>query len=122
MPAYLISICKRVSNRQALEDYWANARPTFEGTNATPLVAYTQFEVLEGEGPVEGIVLFEFPSVDVARRWYHSEEYQEVKRKRDGAAEYHLILVDGGWVSGDDRMPKTRMNTGTTAAGADAIG
>jgi hypothetical protein len=77
---------------------------------------------LEGEGPVEGIVLFEFPSVDVARRWYHSEEYQEVKRKRDGAAEYHLILVDGGWVSGDDRMPKTRMNTGTTAAGADAIG
>ena len=121
MPAYLISICKRVSNRQALEDYWANARPTFEGTNATPLVAYTQFEVFEGEGPVEGIVLFEFPSVDVARRWYHSEEYQEVKRKRDGAAEFHLILVDGGWVSGDDRMPKTRMNTGTTTAGADAI-
>jgi uncharacterized protein (DUF1330 family) len=108
MPAYLISICKGVSNRKALEDYWANARPTFEGTNATPLAAYTEFEVLEGEGQIEGVVLFEFPSMEVARRWYRSKEYQEIKRKRDGAAEFQLILVEGGWVSGDDRMPNTR--------------
>ncbi len=111
MPAYLISICKGVSNRAALEDYWANARPTFEGTNATPLVAYKPFEMLEGTGPVEGIVLFEFPSMEVARHWYHSKAYQDVKRKREGAAEFQLILVEGGWVAADERMPATKGNT-----------
>lgn len=114
MPAYLISLCKGVSNRRALEDYWENARPSFEGTGATPLAAYTKFEVLEGEGPVEGIVLFEFPSMEIARQWYHGNRYQDVKRKRDGAAEFHLILVDGGWVSSDDRMPGTRTGSAKT--------
>ena len=107
MPAYLISICKGVSNRKALEDYWANARPTFAETNAQPLAAYTQFEVLEGADPVEGVVLFEFPSMEIAREWYTGEAYQDIKRKRDGAAQFLLILVEGGWVSGDDRMPQT---------------
>ena len=108
MTAYLISICKGVSDRRALEDYWEHARPSFEGTGATPLAAYTPFEVLEGEGPVEGIVLFAFPSMEIARQWYNSSQYQEVKRKRDGAAQFHLILVDGGWVPSGDRMPETK--------------
>lgn len=108
MPAYLISICKGVTNRAALEDYWANARPTFEGTNATPLVAYKPFEVLEGTGPVEGVVLFEFPSMEVARSWYHGEAYQAVKRRRDGAAEFQLILVESGWLPAAERMPTAK--------------
>jgi uncharacterized protein (DUF1330 family) len=108
MPAYLISICRSVSDRSRLEDYWAHAAPTFEGFDATPLVAYAPFEVLEGDATARGIVLFEFPSMEVAKRWYFSDAYQDVKQRRLGAAEFDLILVDGGWKPAAERMPDTR--------------
>jgi uncharacterized protein (DUF1330 family) len=73
---------------------------------AKPLVAYTPFEILEGDGDVRGVVLFEFPSMEEARRWYNSAAYQKVKKLREGAADFDLILVDGGVVSAAaERMP-----------------
>ncbi|MGO9282417.1 MAG: DUF1330 domain-containing protein [Mycobacterium sp.] len=108
MPAYLISICRSVSDRGRPEDYWAHVAPSFEGFDAKPLVAYAPFELLEGDANAKGIVLFEFPSMGVAKRWYESDAYQEVKQRRLGAAEFELILVDGGWKPAAERMPDTR--------------
>jgi uncharacterized protein (DUF1330 family) len=108
MTAYLISICRSVSDRDRLEDYWAHAAATFEGFDAKPLLAYAPFEVLEGEANAKGIVLFEFPSVEAAKRWYFSDAYQEVKQRRLGAAEFELILVDGELTPAAERMPDTR--------------
>ena len=108
MTAYLISICRSVSDRDRLEDYWAHASATFEGFDAKPLVTYAPFEVLEGDANAKGIVLFEFPSMEVAKRWYFSDADQEVKQRRLGAAEFELILVDGGWKPAAERMPDTR--------------
>ena len=110
MPAYLISICRGVSDRNRLEDYWAHAGATFDGFDGKPLVAYAPFEVLEGGGAEvapKGIVLFEFPSMEVARRWYSGEAYQQVRHRRLGAADFELILVDGGWTPAAGRMPET---------------
>ncbi|MGA8331969.1 MAG: DUF1330 domain-containing protein, partial [Mycobacterium sp.] len=108
MTAYLISICRSVSDRDRLEDYWAHAAATFEGFDAKPLVAYAPFGVLEGDADAKGVVLFEFPSMDAAKRWYGSAAYQEVRQRRHGAAEFDLILVDGGWKPAAERMPDTR--------------
>ncbi|MGA3091911.1 MAG: DUF1330 domain-containing protein [Terriglobales bacterium] len=108
MAAYLISICRSVTDRRRLEDYWNNVAPSFEGYGAKPLAAYTPFEVLEGGDVVKGIVLFEFPSVEIARRWYRSPAYQDVKRRRLGAAEFELMLVDGGWKPATERMRETK--------------
>jgi uncharacterized protein (DUF1330 family) len=108
MAAYLIAICRSVSDRRRLEDYWAHVAPSFEGFDAKPLVAYGPFEVLEGDANAKGIVLFEFPSMEVAKRWHFSDAYQEVKQRRLGAAEFELILVDGGWKPAAERMPDTR--------------
>ena len=108
MAAYLISICRSVTDRDRLEDYWAHAAATFDGFDAKPLVAYAPFEVLEGDTDAKGVVLFEFPSMDVAKRWYFSDAYQEVRRRRLGAAEFDLILVDGGWKPAAERMPDAR--------------
>jgi uncharacterized protein (DUF1330 family) len=105
MSAYLFAVCRSVINRQGLEAYWAHVAPSFEGTGAKPLVAYTPFELLEGEGPVEAVVMIEFPSREVAKRWYESPAYQEVKRFREGAAVFDLILAGGGWVEADARLP-----------------
>jgi uncharacterized protein (DUF1330 family) len=108
MTAYLISICRSVSDRDRLEDYWAHVAPSFEGFDAKPLVAYAPFEVLEGDANAKGIVLFEFSSTAAAKRWYFSYAYQEVKRRRLGAAEFELILVDGELTPAVERMPDTR--------------
>jgi uncharacterized protein (DUF1330 family) len=69
MAAYLISICRGVSHRRRLEEYWAKVGPTFEGSGAKPLVADRPFEILEpGPQKVEGVVLFEFPSIECGFR------------------------------------------------------
>lgn len=109
MPAYLISLCRHVTDRKGLEDYWANVAPAFKSVLAKPLAAYTPFEVLEGNSGVLGVVLFEFSSMEEARRWYNSAAYQDVKKRREGAADFDLILVDGGAVSAAaERMPGSR--------------
>jgi uncharacterized protein (DUF1330 family) len=108
MTAYLISICRRVSDRDRLEDYWAHAAATFEGFDAKPLVTYAPFEVLEGDADAKGIVVVQFPSMEVARSWYFSDAYQQVKQRRVGAAEFELILVDGALKPAAQRMPEIR--------------
>lgn len=108
MPAYLISLCRHVTDRKRLEDYWANVAPAFKGFDAKPLVAYAPFEVLEGDGSVRGVVLFEFPSMEEARNWYTSAAYREVKKRREGAANFDLILVEGGFVPAAERMPESK--------------
>jgi uncharacterized protein (DUF1330 family) len=108
MTAYLISICRSVSDRERLEDYWAHAAPTFQGFDARPLATYPPFEVLEGNAGAKGIVLFQFPSMEVARRWYLSDAYQEVMQRRFGAAEFELILFDGALTPAGERMPEVR--------------
>jgi uncharacterized protein (DUF1330 family) len=109
MPAYLMAICRGVSERRGLEDYWANVGPTFAGSGAKPLVIYAPFNLLEGNGPLEGVAMIEFPSMDAAVDWYKSDAYQKVKRLRMGAAVFDLILVDGGFIPPNDRMPQTRV-------------
>ena len=106
--AYLISICRSVTDRKRLEEYWANVAPSFEGYGAKPLVAYAPFEVLEGVPSAKGVVVFEFPSMESAKRWYASSAYQDVKRRREGAAEFELILVEAGWKPAAERMPATK--------------
>ena len=111
MPAYLIAMTKGVNDRRGLEEYWSRAGVTFEGTGARRLAIYTPFELLEGKGPVEGVALIEFPDMESARRWYESAAYQAVKQYRVGAADIELILVDGGAVAAEDRLPNTRRST-----------
>jgi uncharacterized protein (DUF1330 family) len=106
MAAYVFATVRHVTNRQGLEDYWRHVGPTFAGTGAKPLAAYTPFTMLEGTGPVEGVVAIEFPDMQSARQWYESVGYQAAKKYREGAADIELILVEGGAVSAPElRMP-----------------
>lgn len=107
MSAYLIATVRRVQDRKGLEEYWSRVGPTFEGTGAKPLAVYTQFKMMEGDGPVEGVVLVEFPNVETAQQWYSGPGYQIAKRYREGAADIELILVEGGAVTDPrQRMPQ----------------
>jgi uncharacterized protein (DUF1330 family) len=108
MPAYLIAICRGVSDRGRLEEYWTHSRATFEGFDVKLLAVYTRVKSLEAHDPVEGVVMIEFPSMEDATRWYESPAYQKVRQYRVGAAEFEIVLVDGGLVEGGDRMPNIK--------------
>ncbi len=55
-----------------------------------------------------GMVIFEFPSMEIAKRWYESPAYRAVKQFRQGAAEFDLFLAEGGVVPAQARMPGIR--------------
>jgi uncharacterized protein (DUF1330 family) len=74
MPAYLVYICQGVSDRKELETYWKDMPPTFMGFDVKLHTVYRPFELLEGEGPVEGVVVAEFPSMEEAKRWYDTQD------------------------------------------------
>jgi uncharacterized protein (DUF1330 family) len=47
--------------------------------------------------------------MEEARRWYNSPAYQDIKKLREGAAEFDLILMDGGVVPAPvERMPGSK--------------
>jgi uncharacterized protein (DUF1330 family) len=48
------------------------------------------------EGSVEGIVMMiEFESIDNARTFYLSDEYQAAKAVRDACSETDLMIIEG---------------------------
>jgi uncharacterized protein (DUF1330 family) len=105
MPAYMIALNRAVHDRQKLEDYWKAAPATFEGRGAKVLSSYTPLTPLETVGPLEGVVLIEFPDVAAAKAWYESPAYQQARQHRDGAADVELFIIGGGKVPLEDRLP-----------------
>ena len=48
------------------------------------------------EGNVEGVVMMiEFDSIDAARTFYLSDEYQQAKSVRDECSETDLMIIEG---------------------------
>ncbi|MDB5582454.1 MAG: hypothetical protein JWR80_7630 [Bradyrhizobium sp.] len=105
MTAYLLNLCRGISDREAIEKYWSQVGTTYTGKGKV-LAAYTPFEILEGDDvPVWGVVAFEWPTMEDAREWYFGEGYQAVKKFREGAQDNICILVEGGWVPAEERKP-----------------
>ena len=50
---------------------------------------------LEGDDRDTRLVIIEFPSLEKAKEWYRSEEYQRIKPLREGAATGSLIAIEG---------------------------
>jgi uncharacterized protein (DUF1330 family) len=52
-------------------------------------------ETLEGIEEERRLVLIEFPSFEKAKEFYASQEYQEAKKLRAGAASGQFLVIDG---------------------------
>ena len=93
MPAYVIADVK-VTNPAGYEPYRLLAAGTarFGGRF---VVRGGAAQLLEGSPAPERIVVIEFPDADTARRWYHSDAYQEALKIRHANSTARLILVEG---------------------------
>jgi uncharacterized protein (DUF1330 family) len=59
-------------------------------------------EIVEGGPPPKTLIIIEFPSMEVARRWYASPAYAEALKIRTTALERRLVFVEGVEPAGQD--------------------
>ena len=95
MPAYVIA-GNNVTDVETMQEYARQVPATLEPFGGKFLVRGGQFEVMEGAWDTARVVVIEFPDLDHARGWYHSDAYQAIIQKRfDGAKTDFFMFVEG---------------------------
>lgn len=120
-PAYVVLVCRQIVDQEELDTYRQRVNGTLVGRAARVLIDHSRLLILEGQGPVDGVTVYEFPPKDGARSWFESVAYREVQQHRKKGAKYLVILVEGGVPPVEQRMPHTRV-AGTLAHPPGVIG
>ena len=93
MTAYVIALMD-VSNMERYQEY-AKRAPQASKKYGGHAVARGKPVLLEGDDAPGRAVVLAFPSLEDAKAWYASAEYQEARTLRLGAAEFRMIAVEG---------------------------
>ena len=94
MAAYLI-VEVSIHNPVEYEDYKKLTPGSLKNYQGKFIVRGAKTECLEGEWNPERIVVLEFPSVELAKAWWASEEYAPAKALRQRTAHTKMLLVEG---------------------------
>jgi uncharacterized protein (DUF1330 family) len=94
MPAYVI-IETEIHDPEQYERYKEASPGSVDRGGGRFVARGGELAVLEGDWEPSRLVVLEFPDLESARRWYASDDYQEVKRLRDGAARLRMVAVQG---------------------------
>lgn len=94
MPAYVIALVD-VTDPDGYKQYVAGVPPTIAAYGGRFVARAPGPELLEG-GPAPGrAVVLEFPTMDAARAWHASKEYEPLKELRQQNSTGTLLLVPG---------------------------
>ena len=94
MAAYVIADVD-ITDPEPYEEYQRRVLATVEAYGGRFLIRGGRHETLEGEWRPARIVVLVFPSLEEAKVWYHSPEYQEILPIRERYARTNLILAEG---------------------------
>lgn len=94
MTAYIIARVE-VTDQQRYKKYLELTPETIEKYEGRFVARGVETITLEGREEKRRVVILEFPSLEKARRWYNSDEYQTVRKVRAGAAKGELIAIEG---------------------------
>ena len=85
-----------VHDPQRMGEYAEKVGDTVTAHGGRYIIRGKPAEVLEGTAGQHGFkVVLEFPSVDAARGWYNSPEYQAIIDSRLQASEANFLLIEG---------------------------
>lgn len=90
-----VILTEDIHDPQAMKAYAGAARDPIHDHHGKVLVADQRPQVLEGEWFGNQTVVIEFESVEAARTWYESPEYQAAVALRQGAARTNAVIVAG---------------------------
>ncbi len=84
-----------VKDQDGMNAYSGKALPTIFQSGGKPIVVEPNAEVIEGAWHGQQTIILEFESVDAAKAWYNSPEYQAVIGERHAAADSNAVIVNG---------------------------
>lgn len=94
MAAYVI-VEVEVADRDVYEQYKPLAAASVAAHNGFYRARGGAVEALEGEAPAGRVVVLEFASLQAAKDWYRSNDYQEAASLRHAAADSRMFIVEG---------------------------
>ena len=94
MPAYVI-VEIEIHDASEYEAYKKLTPATIASYDGRFVVRGGTTESLEGDWQPGRIVVLEFPTVERAKEWWHSDAYTEAKIIRQRAAKTKMIVVEG---------------------------
>ena len=94
MAAYVIARVE-VIDRQRYKKYLESTPATIAKYEGRFIARGAETMTLEGPEEKRRVVILEFPTLEKARQWYNSDEYQAAKKLRAGAAKAEFIAIDG---------------------------
>jgi len=94
MPAYVI-VDLTVTDLPTMEEYRKRVPATLAAYGGRFLVRGGAHQTVEGDWKPNRLVILEFPTMDQAKRWYHSEEYREPLAMRLRAGHANMVMVEG---------------------------
>ena len=94
MSAYVIAdVTVTDADQMAQYREWSTKAATEFG--ATFIVRGGAITVFEGDWKPSRVVILQFPSSDVAKKWYASETYQHAITLRQNAGVMRMVMVEG---------------------------
>ncbi|WP_162055779.1 DUF1330 domain-containing protein [Pontibacter pamirensis] len=94
MAAYVI-VEVEVTDPATYEEYKKLTPASLAAYDGKFIVRGGQYETLEGDWKPNRMVMLEFPSVERAKEWWNSPEYNKAKAIRHRAANTKMIVLEG---------------------------
>ena len=95
MPAYCLFDNVEVTDLGKLDQYKTRIAPVVQQYGGRYVVLGGKVDLVEGEWKPTFPVMIEFSTLAQAHRWYHSEEYRELKALRLSAGRFNAIFMEG---------------------------
>jgi uncharacterized protein (DUF1330 family) len=96
MVAYVIAERIDQWNPEVFAAYGPLAAASIAKFGGRYLAKGVQLDLLEGDGPAPlAMAMLEFPTLEQARAWFASEDYQKAAAIRRGGARNRFLLIEG---------------------------
>jgi len=82
-----------------MTNYASKVPPLITKYGGEYLILGGRHESLEGEWEDTKLVVHKWPNATMAKKFWNSEEYGEIKKGREGTGEFRIMLVEGLEVS-----------------------
>ena len=103
MPAYVIGAIEAVHDPDLFMSYQQKAGPTINPFRGRVVCGGSNIEVADGNWSPAGVVVIEFPTMELAKAWYNGPAYTNARPDRLNSADSGLIFLD---MSGTPPLPR----------------
>ena len=95
MPAYMIAMTKMFDAQAMADGYGKAVLPLIRKFGGRYIVRGGKPELFEGSLDPRRTIIVEFPDMEALRAFWHSSEYAEVKKLRQGLAQLDVWSMPG---------------------------